>query len=128
MGLDCWVAAHPYGAGELTAGQAAVFARLDLPLCEWTVHNGFVHLAGKPYLDIVAQVTGVSLGEPWLAPETLAAMAERLAAVQPQATVDAFNAASGQGSRGPLTTDEFSALRVLFATCATHGLGLSNDW
>lgn len=126
MGLDCWVAPHPYGAGELSAGQAAVFARLELPLCEWSAHDGFIHFAGKRYLGIVEQVTGVLLGEPWTPPATLGAMAQRLAAVQPQATIDAFNAA-GRGELVPLTTDELSALRVLFATCAAHDLGLSCD-
>ena len=128
MGLDCWVAPHPHGAGELSAAQTAEFRRLDLPLCEWTAHDGFVHFAGKRYLDVIEAVTGVSLGEPWLPPETLAAMAQRLAAMAPAAAVAALNAGPGADPLVPLTTDEYSALRVLFATCATAGLGLASDW
>lgn len=128
MGLDCWVAREAGDVVGLTPEEVARFARLRLPLCEWTARRSSVHFSGKRYLSVVDYVAGANLGEPWLAPHTLGEIAARFAATSPQVAVDALNAADPAYRGAPLTTDEFSALRVLFAECAAASLGLSCDW
>ena len=128
MGLDCWVARAPGDPVGLTPEEVARFARLRLPLCEWTARGSSVHFSGKRYLAIVEEVAGACLSEPWLDPRALGEIAARFAATSPQLAVDAANASNPWYRDAPLTTDEFSALRVLFAECAAANLGLSSDW
>jgi hypothetical protein len=128
MGLDCWVARRPYEPAALTDDEAAPFARLDLPLSEWTATGGSVHFAGKRYLAVVERVARVVLSEPWIGPATVAQMAQRFDDADAQATLAALNADDPGYQDWPLTLEEFAALRVLFRTCAAAGLGLVNDW
>jgi hypothetical protein len=128
MGLDCWVARQTYDPANLTDDEGALFAGLDLPLCEWTARGGSVHFAGKRYLAVVERVAGVCLSEAWIAPETMAEMARRFAETDTEATVAALNADDPGYQSQPLSLGEVTALRVLFEICAAAGLGLANDW
>jgi hypothetical protein len=128
MGLDCWVARRPYEPAALTDDEGALFADLDLPLVEWTARGGAVHFAGKRYLAAVERVANVVLSEPWLGPAIVAMMAQRFAEADAGATLAALNAEDPGYQGWPLSLEEFSALRVLFETCAAAGLGFVNDW
>jgi len=128
MGLDCWVARSPYEPAALTDDEGALFARLDLPLSEWTASGGSVHFAGKRYLAVVERVAEVVLSEPWIGPAIVAQMAQRFAAVDPQTTLASLNADDPGYQAWALSLEEFAALRVLFRTCAAAGLGFVNDW
>jgi len=119
MGLDTFASRSP-GDVVLSPEDQAVFAALDLPLCEWIGTGSF---RGKLYDLAVLEVTGSTLYQEWISPEEVAQMAAALEACPPERAPEL----GSYGSRR-LTTAEAQALRDFFRVCADRGLGLLGWW
>ena len=133
MGLDTYAARRPLARDvyEIT-DEACGLTRLDLRAlrraqkrCERI--NGVCiferkYFRGKLYDEIVEYLTGVSLGQWWIPPETVAEMAERFQERDSADLADAFNE-SGGGYR-ETNELEIADLATFFGVCARRGLGL----
>ncbi|MEZ5125337.1 MAG: hypothetical protein R2826_03695 [Thermoleophilia bacterium] len=128
MGLQCWIANEPNEPQGLSAQDVAPFIELHLPLCDWSVRSGSVSFSGKRYLTVAYEVAGISLGRPWISPETVGDMATRFARLDPIETVEELNATDIVYATTPLSVDEYNALLRLFQTCTAASLGICSDW
>lgn len=117
MGLDTYAANS--AAGDLREEDEQAFDTAGLYLCGG-LHSGTGgSFRGKVYADVIKHVTGVSLYEDWIPPDTVAAMAEALDLCDPE-TVE-----SEMADRIHATTVfEVLELRRFFRICADRGLGL----
>lgn len=119
MGLDNFVSRSP-GEVVLTAEDERAFTESGITLCRGMHSDGVTSFRGKVYSLFVTKVTGESLFDEWLPPETVAAMADKLAACDPDTA----------GDRLDLYEDfvpspgEIHDLRKLFRLCTERGLGL----
>jgi len=119
MGLDNFISRSP-GDVVLTAEDERAFAESGVALCGGMYSDGVTSFRGKVYAMFVTEVTGESLFEEWLPPETVAVMADKLAACDPDT------------ARGQLDLDEdfvpspgeIRDLQKLFRICADRGLGI----
>ena len=119
MGLDNFISRSP-GDVVLTAEDERAFAESGVALCGAMYSDGVTSFRGKVYAMFVTEVTGESLFEEWLPPETVAVMADKLAACDPDT------------ARGQLDLDEdfvpspgeIRDLQKLFRICADRGLGI----
>jgi hypothetical protein len=115
MGLDVSASRCPDDVA-LTREDRAVFASLDLPLCEWIGDGSF---RGKVYIGIVAEVAGVCLHEGWMPPEEVREIAAAFESCDPEKVSE-----RSLSSRYLNTADEVRALTKLFKVCADRRLGL----
>ena len=119
MGLDNFISRSP-GDVVLTPEDERVFAESGIGLCGGMYSDGVTSFRGKVYVLFVTEVTGESLFEEWLPPETVAAMADKLAACDPDTARE----------RVDLDEDfvpspgEIRDLQKLFRVCADRGLGI----
>lgn len=119
MGLDNFVSRSP-GEAVLTPEDERAITDFGISLCGGMNTDGVTSFRGKVYERFVAAVTGESLYEEWLPPETVAAMAARLDHCDPAT------------ARERLSLDpdfvpspgEISDLQKLFRVCADRGLGI----
>lgn len=114
MGLDTCASRTP--DDELTPADKAVFAELDLFLCEWIRDGCF---RGKVYIDVVDRVAGYCLAYGWSTPEEVAEIADAFDACDPDEVV-----AASSRDHYPVDRREVLALRRFFRICADRGLGL----
>jgi hypothetical protein len=117
MGLDTFAARSP--EGDLHEGDEQAFDEVDLQLCGGMHSGGAGSFRGKVYVDVVERVSGVSLYEEWIPPETVRGMAQAFDGCDPQAVE--CEMASGVH---PTTATEVRELRTFFRICANRGLGL----
>lgn len=125
MGLDNYAARHPKGG--LTEEDERAFQEAGIDLCGGLESDGVVSFRGKVYDPLVSHVTGVSLYQEWIPPETVREMAaalnrytaEELAEIWDQVVPleDAFH-----------SDNETANLQHFFAICAERGLGLIGWW
>ena len=113
MGLDVYAARSP--DRRLTFWDRRAFKTADVRLAGG-MHSGAPgSFRGKLYDDLVRHVTGVSLYQKWIPPETVRLMAESLVGCDP---ADAEEYAES----------DLLQLRAFFDVCARRKLGLVGWW
>ncbi len=118
MGLDNVVSRSPDEV-VLTPEDERALTESGIDLCGGMFSDGVTSFRGKVYAEFVLEVTGESLYHEWLPPETLAGMADKLSACDPETVCDRLDL----GERFTPTPDEIRQLRKLFRICADRGLG-----
>lgn len=119
MGLDNFISRSPDEV-VLTPEDERAIADSGVSLCGGMQSDGITSFRGKVYEQFVAAVTGESLYQEWLPPQTVAAMAARLDQWDPGTAHEQFS----------LDPDwvpsprEIHDLRKLFHVCADRGLGI----
>lgn len=121
MGLDTYAAPSP--ESELTEDDKSAFAAADLQLCGGFHSGDAGSFRGKVYADVVERVTGVSLYQEWIPPETVRAMAASFAHSDPESV-----ARDMAGELHAPTAHEIRSLGNFFGVCADRGLGLVGWW
>ena len=119
MGLDNFISRSP-GDVVLTPEDERAFAESGIALCGGMYSDGVTSFRGKVYELFVAQVTGESLFEEWLPPETVAGMAEKLAACDPDTARERLDLDEDFVP----SPSEIRDLQKLFRICAERGLGI----
>ena len=115
MGLDTYAARSP--EAELGDDDKQAFDQADLQLC-WGMHSGTGgSFRGKVYSDMVEHVSGVSLHQEWIPPETVRAMAEAFDRCDPK---DVQSEMAGEVRA--TSALEVRELRTFFQICAELGL------
>lgn len=109
MGLDTY-AARSEREG-VTQADVAAFEEAGIELCGGLFSGDGGSFRGKVYSDLVRSVTGVSLHQEWIPPETVEEMAGAFAR--------SVCAASDR---------EVLELAKFFRVCAERGLGLRGWW
>ena len=119
MGLDTYATRGP--DKELTEEDLAAFEAADIRLCEG-VRSGMTYgFRGKVYDDLVQEITGESLYQNWIPPETVKEMYEALTKCNPE------EAAKGNYFYS-ITESDIINLRRFFKVCAERNLGLVGSW
>ena len=119
MGLDSIISRSP-DTTVLSAEDERALTESGIELCGSFSSNGVTSFRGKVYDMFVLKVTGVSLYEDWLPPETISEMADGLAKVDPE-TIGEQLALSEYFTPSP---GEVRNLQKLFRLCAERGLGI----
>jgi len=119
MGLDNFVSRSPDDV-VLTPEDERAFAESGIALCGSMNTDGVTSFRGKVYSMFVTDVTGESLFEEWLAPETVAGMAEKLAACDPDTARERLDLDEDFVP----SPGEIRDLQKLFRVCADRGLGI----
>ena len=117
MGLDTYAARTPDDE-ELGEEDKQAFEEAGILLCRGfnSGHGDDGSFRGKVYSHTVEEVTGVSLYEEWIPPETVETMADAFEQCDPEAV--AREDAGGPSAR------EIRDLARFFRICADRGLGL----
>jgi len=119
MGLDNFISRSPDEV-VLTPDDERALAESGVDLCGGVFSDGVTSFRGKVYDIFVSEVTGESLYQEWLTPETLAEMADKLTACDPETVGEQLDL---DGDFVP-SPGEIRQLRKLFRICADRGLGL----
>jgi hypothetical protein len=120
MGLDSIISRSPNEV-VLPAEDRRALNESGIELCGGIGGDGVISFRGKVYDMFVLKVTGVSLYEEWLPPETISEMADALARVDPE-TIGEQLALSEYFTPSP---DEVRNLQKLFRLCAQRRLGIT---
>ena len=105
MGLDSIISRTPEETTRTPEDERAL-SESGIDLCGGMYSDGVTSFRGKVYDMFVGEITGVSLYQEWIPPETIAEMADALAKVDPE------------------TIGAQLDLQKLFLLCADRGLGL----
>jgi hypothetical protein len=119
MGLDNIISRSP-DEDMLTPEDERALAESGISLCGGMFSDGVTSFRGKVYDMFVSEVTGVSLYQEWIPPETVAEMADKLTACDP----DTVGEQLGLGEHFTPTPGEIRELRKLFRICGDRGLGI----
>ena len=119
MGLDSIISRSP-DTTVLCAEDERALTESGIALCGGMFSVGVTSFRGKVYDMFVLKVTGVSLYEEWLPPETISEMAGALAKVDPETIGEQLDL-SEYFTPSP---DEVRNLQKLFRLCADRGLGI----
>ncbi len=119
MGLDNIISRSP-DEDVLTPEDERALTKSGISLCGGMFSDGVTSFRGKVYDMFVLEVTGVSLYQEWIPPETLAEMADELTACDP----DTIGEQIDLGEHFTPTPGEIRELRKLFRICADRGLGI----
>ena len=119
MGLDSIISRSP-DTTVLSAEDERALTESGIELCGSFSSNGITSFRGKVYDMFVLKVTGVSLYEDWLPPETISEMADALAKVDPETIGEQLDL-SEYFTPSP---GEVRNLQKLFRLCAQRGLGI----
>jgi hypothetical protein len=117
MGLDTYASRTP---GDVNLSDEDEKAFEGIELCGGMFSGDGGSFRGKVYSDVVAHVSGVSLYEEWIPPETVRDMAEAFDRCDPE-TVERDMAENGVYET---TASEVRNLRSFFRICADRDLGL----
>ena len=120
MGLDTYAARSP--DEKLTAEDEKAFADVG-QLCGGIYSGDGGSFRGKVYSDAVERVSGESLYQEWIPPETVRAMADAFARCDPDAVAEEM-----AGEVHATTATEVRYLGAFFRVCADRGLGLVGWW
>jgi hypothetical protein len=121
MGLDTF--AGRTRRGELTKEDVEAFDSAKLELCGGMYSGDGGSFRGKVYDDVVRHLTGVSLYEEWIPPETVREMAAAFERCDPEKV-----AQESEELVYPASVSEIVELRQFFRICAERGLGLVGWW
>ena len=119
MGLDSIISRSPRTT-KLSAEDERALTESGIQLCGSFSSNGITSFRGKVYSLFVLKVTGVSLYEEWLPPETISEMADALAKVDPETIGEQLDL----GEYSTPSPGEVRSLQELFRLCAERGLGI----
>jgi len=122
MGLDNYPARDP--EGTLLPEDEEAFRNAGIRLLGALFSDGVVSFRGKVYNDLVEQVTGVSLYQEWIPPETVQEMAAKLAAHSPEELARMWYGEDYTEEH----VREMESLQRHFLICAQRGLGLIGWW
>jgi hypothetical protein len=117
VGLDNFAARAPEGG--LIDEDVAAFEAAGIELCGGMYSGDAGSFRGKVYWEFIFELTGESLTQEWIAPETVARMADALDFCDPETVV----ADLGLDVTTP-TPSEVIELRRFFDLCRERGLGL----
>lgn len=120
MGLDVYASNTPDEIA-LTPEQAQAFEDADISLCGGIFSGSGGSFRGKVYVDLVLEITGESLLQDWIPPETVREMYAALLACDAKDAVE-------DGDLERNTPQDVVELRRFFEVCADHGLGLIGWW
>jgi hypothetical protein len=123
MGLDIF-AVHAPGLG-LTEEDGRAFDNAGIELCGGIYSNIAGSFRGKVYDTLILDLTGVSLYQVWIPPETVRQMAQTLRRIDPQ---EFEKDLAGNYSWEEYSADTIVHLRRFFDLCTELGLGLSGEW
>lgn len=121
MGLDTYAAPSP--GGELDEDDKSAFVTAQVQLCGGFHSGDGGSFRGKVYADVVERVTGVSLYQEWIPPETVRAMAACFTRSDPDSLAREMTDESNA-----VTANEIRSLGNFFGVCADRGLGLVGWW
>jgi hypothetical protein len=119
MGLDSIISRSPNKI-VLPAADKRALNESGIELCGGMYSDGVTSFRGKVYDMFVLKVTGVSLYEEWLPPETISEMADALAKVDPETIGEQL----GLSEYFTPSPGEVRNLQKLFRLCAERGLGI----
>ena len=117
MGLDTYAARS--ADGDLRGEDEQAFDKAALQLCGGLHSGSGGSFRGKVYADVVEHVSGVSLYEEWIPPDTVREMAEAFDLCDPKAVQSEM-----AGRVYATSAHEVYELRRFFRICADRGLGL----
>lgn len=120
MGLDSIISRSPNKV-ILPAADKRALNESGIELCGSLHSDGVTSFRGKVYNMFVLKVTGVSLYEEWLPPETISEMADALAKVDPETIGEEL----ALGEYSTPSPSEVLNLQKLFRLCAERGLGIT---
>ncbi len=115
MGLDNY--ASPSRDGDLSKKDIQAFIQSGVRL--GGLEGSF---RGKIYEECIADITGESLYQEWISPNTVKKMYQALAKCDPKEV-----AAKGDYAY-PITVSQILELRTFFKICAERNLGLWGSW
>jgi hypothetical protein len=121
MGLDVYAVRSPEVG--LTEEDVRAFEEAGIELCGFSGNgDGF---RGKVYDTLIPDITGVSLYQAWIPPETVKNMSEALNKFD----IDEFaRTCETKYSWEQYSADTIVNLRKFFNVCVERGLGLAGDW
>lgn len=121
MGLDTFASPSPDDI-ELSPEDSQAFRDADIHLAGGIFSGGNDgSFRGKIYQILIREITGVSLLQDWIPPETVRGMSQALADCDPQEAID-------ESDSWKRTTVDILELRKFFKVCADRNLGLVNWW
>ena len=123
MGLDVYAVRSPEAG--LTEEDEMVFEEAGIELCGGIFSGGPGSFRGKVYDMLILDITGVSLYQVWIPPETVQQMAEAFKHVDPQ---DFETGLAGNYSWENYSAGTIENLCKFFGICAERGLGLAGSW
>ncbi len=127
MGLDNYAARHPEGG--LTEEDKQAFRDAGIDLCGGIHSNGVVSFRGKWYDPLVSHVTGVSLYQEWIPPETVREMSAALNRYSARRLARIWDKVWAMPWEDSYHSErEVADLQRFFAICAERGLGLKGWW
>ncbi len=127
MGLDNYAARHPKGG--LTKEDKRAFREAGIDLCGGLESDGVISFRGKWYDPLVSHVTGVSLYQKWIPPETVKEMAAALNEYTAEELAEIWDEVDPFPGEDAYHSDrETGNLQRFVAICAERGLGLIGWW
>lgn len=118
MGLDTFASKMP-GHVKLAEDDEKAFEEAGVELCGGMFSGDDGSFRGKIYDSVVLEVSGISLHQEWIPPETVGQMAAALESCDPKQVVE--------GERN-VVPEDVPALAKFFRLCAERGLGLVGWW
>src|SRR5216117_3491650 len=122
MGLDVFAAPSP--EKKLTRADRRAFEKAEVELAGGMYSGDAGSFRGKLYVYLVQHLTGVSLYQEWIPPETVARMSRSLDRYDPEAAIRTYD--------GPYdderTPEDVISLRAFFRVCVERKLGLVGWW
>lgn len=91
----------------------------------WDFNGGGGSFRGKVYDTLILDLTGVSLYQAWIPPETVKQMADALHKVDP---LEFERDMAAQYSWEEYSAHTIEHLSKFFDTCVTRDLGLAGSW
>lgn len=123
MGLDVYAVRSPEIG--LSEDDEQAFEEAGIDLCGGIYSGGAGSFRGKVYDMLILDLTGVSLYQEWIPPETVQQMAEALQRVDPGTFEKEL---AGNYSWEVYSAHTIEHLRKFFDVCARRGLGLAGSW
>lgn len=116
MGLDTFASRSPEDI-ELTEEDLIAFSEANIELCGGVFSGGGNDgsFRGKIYALMILDITGISLYQEWIPPETVTEMYKALQTCDPQSDCGSSN-----------SPQDVEDLRKFFMICSDRGLGLIN--
>jgi hypothetical protein len=123
MGLDVYAVRSPEAG--LTEEEEHLFDEAGIELCGGIFSGEGGSFRGKVYDTLILDITGVSLYQRWIPPETVRQMAEALHRVN----IGEFEKdAAEKYSWEDYSAHTIEHLRKFFDICVERSLGLAGDW
>jgi hypothetical protein len=123
MGLDVYAVRFPDTG--LSKEDELAFKEAGIDLCGGIYSGGYGSFRGKVYDTLILDLTGVSLYQSWIPPETVQKIAEALHRVDPQIFEKELAA---NYSWENFSADTIVNLCRFLDVCVERGLGLAGSW